>query len=219
VIYLGADVHNEGFAMWSHVQLSIIQTQVLGLLVDLIPFNNRDFALENGPYFVVDLLKNLIAYQKTIDSDRFDLIRVHISLLETCLLLLTTLSERGPMFKKMLSSFDIFNHLFEILIEDSQTVKIWSKSLMICSSLCHGYKLNKGVFGKVGGVKAIISFLKYIVFNRYESCNEKDRALLILATVECIWGSICGNQEFEDSFISQDGTTFLTKEYSYYWTC
>lgn len=159
---MGADVQNEGYAVWSHVQLSMIQKQILVLLVDLIPFNVRDFAAENGPYFAVDLLKNLIVYQNLIDPNRVDLIRINIRLLETCLLLLAALSDRGPVFKKMLSSYDIFNHLLKILSEDSQSVKIWSKSLMICSSLCYGYKLNKDVFGKAGGVQIITSFLKYI---------------------------------------------------------
>ena len=41
--------------------------------------------------------------------------------------------------------------------------------------------------------------------NRYNSSDPTEYELVILSAVECIWGTICGNITFEDSFIQNDG--------------
>jgi hypothetical protein len=133
--------------------------KILRLTIDLIPTSIREFADVKGPFHVTVLLKTLIGRKKDIKPDRIDLLRVHHGLLESCLLLLTTLSERGPIFKQMLGSYSIFSYLMQILSEKNQPVKIMCKCLIICSSLCYGYKLNRELFGIANGVNTVVDLL------------------------------------------------------------
>ena len=199
-IYCKAETQNVGGPLiWNSLQLSTLQIQILGLVTDLIPASYKEFSNIDGPSVIIKLLESLIQQMEKIDPARVDLKRVHNSLFESCLLALTTLSERGPIFKKAMGSNRIFEHLLKILEFRQQSIQVWSKALIICSSLCQGCNSNKQLFGEAGGVPIVVSYLSY------ESSDPKEREMLVLAAVECIWGTICGNLTFEDLFIHSDG--------------
>ena len=49
----------------------------------------------------------------------------------------------------------------------------------------------------------------YSSYVRYLSSDPLEHETLILAVVECIWGTICGNLNFEDVFIEEQGVYYL----------
>lgn len=158
---LGSDPEDRAYSLWEPHQRSILQISVLGLLSSLIPNAAKEFRQINGPIHLIQFLENLIQQGSVLNSKRVDLIRVHISLLRFCLLSLLILSEGGPVSKKLLGQLNIFDHLLPILADRNQTPLVWKEALIMCSSLCQGYKANKQIFGETGGVTIIIPFLKY----------------------------------------------------------
>ncbi|KAH6572234.1 hypothetical protein BASA60_006735 [Batrachochytrium salamandrivorans] len=62
---------------------------------------------------------------------------------------------------------------------------------------------NKTVFGDYNGVKTVIPFLKY------RSADPVEQESVILAVVECIWGSVSGNYINEDMLFQNEGVVFL----------
>ena len=114
LVYMECESTNSGVKIWNAMQQSMLQIQVLGLITDLVGEYIKDFTAINGPLTIVTLLDSLIQKSSLIEPSRMDLSRTHNSLIESCLLALTTLSERGPIFKKLLGSYDIFKHLLRM---------------------------------------------------------------------------------------------------------
>jgi hypothetical protein len=199
MLYLNVQIENFACSIWNPSQLDTIRLSCLSLLSLLVTDSVKYFLSINGPIIIVDLLQHLINKAKTLDKDRIDLKRQSTALFESTLLLLSNLSERGPNLKKILGENGIFEKLLTIIGDDSHSLKNWSKALLICSSLCCGYRANKQLFGKAGGVLTILPLLTY------ESFDMQAKELVVISVVECIWGAIFGNREFEDLFIQNGG--------------
>ncbi|KAJ3324999.1 hypothetical protein HDV06_005588 [Boothiomyces sp. JEL0866] len=190
--------------------LSVLQISILGLISNLIPTVHKEFRMLDGPEILMGYLDKLIEEGTDIQSKRVDLVRVHVNLLDTCLLTILAFAEGGPTNKKILSSFNIFHKFLALLSRKTPSTEIWIKCLLSCSSLCQGYKANKQNFGEAGGVELMIEFLKYFSTHfRYDTCDPKEKERVLLSTVECIWGTICGNFIFENKFLQLDGMFYL----------
>ncbi|KAJ3274779.1 hypothetical protein HDV01_001982 [Terramyces sp. JEL0728] len=201
--FLDCQPDNQLSRIYDQDHLSILQISVLALISNLVPTIHKEFRMLDGPEILMSYLDKLIAEGKDIPSKRIDQVRVHINLLETCLLTVLAFSEGGPTNKKILSSFSVFEKFLEILSRKTPSTEIWVKCLLCCSSLCQGYKVNKQHFGEAGGVELMIEFLKY------DTCDPKEKERILLSTVECIWGTICGNFVFENKFLQLDGMFYL----------
>ncbi|KAJ3254234.1 hypothetical protein HK103_007287 [Boothiomyces macroporosus] len=201
--FLNCTPNSQLSKIYDHDHLSLIQISILGLICNLIPTVQKEFRMLDGPEILMSYLDKLIKDGKDFHSMRIDLVRVHVNLLDTCLLTILAFAEGGPTNKKILSSFSIFEKFLALLSRKTPSTEIWIKCLLCCSSLCQGYKANKQNFGEAGGVEVMIEFLKY------DTCDPKEKERVLLSTVECIWGTICGNFVFENKFLQLDGMFYL----------
>lgn len=144
---------------WEFSRKSTLQILTLGLLTNLIPSTAKEFRNISGPQYLVEFFGYSIELGNKLDKKRLDLYRIHVSLMNSCLLSILTLSEGGPVSKKILGQLNIFKYLLAILGDKSQDPYIWKKCLIICSSLCQGFKANRQIFGDSGGVPVVIPFL------------------------------------------------------------
>lgn len=48
------------------------------------------------------------------------------------------------------------------------------------------------------------------LFHRFESPREKEKEDLLISTIECIWGSVCGCLRNEEAFFHASGMSFLS---------
>ncbi|KAL2913810.1 hypothetical protein HK105_206689 [Polyrhizophydium stewartii] len=203
MLYLDHQSANPTIALWNDSQLRGLQVQILGLLSHLIPRISREFRIMDGYKDLMLFLDHTIEQGKLLEIARIDVAREYRGVLSAALGVLLSLTEVGPTSKKTLASLGIFNHLLNLLGEPVQPTSIWCMSFMICSSLCQGFKANKQVFGESQGVQKLIPFLKYT------SAEPSERVAVILAVVECIWGSVCGNYVNEDVFFQNEGIFLL----------
>nr|KAJ3420520.1 hypothetical protein HK105_005580 [Polyrhizophydium stewartii] len=224
MLYLDHQSANPTIALWNDSQLRGLQVQILGLLSHLIPRISREFRIMDGYKDLMLFLDHTIEQGKLLEIARIDVAREYRGVLSAALGVLLSLTEVGPTSKKTLASLGIFNHLLsepdlcmsprhppresdkssaDLLGEPVQPTSIWCMSFMICSSLCQGFKANKQVFGESQGVQKLIPFLKYT------SAEPSERVAVILAVVECIWGSVCGNYVNEDVFFQNEGIFLL----------
>ncbi|KAJ3312747.1 hypothetical protein HDV04_002711 [Boothiomyces sp. JEL0838] len=162
--------------IYDHDHLSLIQISILGLICNLVPTVQKEFRMLDGPEILMSYLDKLIKDGKDFHSMRIDLVRVHVNLLDTCLLTILAFAEGGPTNKKILSSFSIFEKFLALLSRKTPSTEIWIKCLLCCSSLCQGYKANKQNFGEAGGVEVMIEFLKY------DTCDPKEKERVLLST-------------------------------------
>jgi hypothetical protein len=89
------------------------------------------------------------------------------------------------------------------LLNSKQPPKIWSKSLLVCASICEGSKARKEIFGLCGGITSIIPFLYF------EHPNQMEKEHVLICAIECVWGTICGNLKHEDIFFELEGIFIL----------
>lgn len=204
-ILLGSNPTFKSYLRWKPHQLSILQISAFSMIQKIIPKYSKEYRVSNGPLYLVNYFAALLAYGDVFDRKRIDLERIHISLTQSCLLTILKFSEAGVVSKKMLGQLNIFKHLLKILSDKGQTITIWRQCLMICSSLCQKFKENKQIFGDSGGVEIIIPFLKA------KHSNAELRNMLVLATVECVWGAVSGNLIYEDLFIHHEGIFLLVE--------
>ena len=149
----------------------------------MIPSITKEFREIDGYAYVISFFESLVGLE--LDPQRVDQVRRHTMILNSCLRVFLTLSELGPTSKKILSAHGIFTHLLALLSQPQQSSEIITTSMLICSSLCSGFKANKQVFGEANGVQILLPFLTY------SSADPQEYENVILATVECIWGTIC----------------------------
>ena len=161
-LLIGSDPKSQIYLLWDVTQRSVLQISVLGLLATLIPHTAKEFRSISGPLHLVNFLEYLIDFGSKIDQKRVDLMRIHVSLLRSTLLCILKLSEGGPVSKKILGQLNTFKSLLKILSEPNQDSLIWRKCLIICSSLCQGFKANRQIFGDSGGVPIVLPFLSYV---------------------------------------------------------
>ncbi|KAH6587539.1 hypothetical protein BASA50_002951 [Batrachochytrium salamandrivorans] len=203
MLYLVPNSKNPVISLWSEPQLRSLQIRALGLLSNLIPKISREFRLIDGYTGLVKFLEYIIQQECSSSSSHIDTSRERHRVLRALLGVVLNLTEVGPTAKKTLVSLNIFVYLLELLGESVQEINIRCMSLMICSSLCRGYRANKTVFGDYNGVKTVIPFLKY------RSADPVEQESVILAVVECIWGSVSGNYINEDMLFQNEGVVFL----------
>ncbi|KAI9346986.1 armadillo-type protein [Obelidium mucronatum] len=215
LLYLQLDCTNEGVNVWTDRQLQGLQLQVIGFLNTIIPRIPQRWAAVNGNSALLNYLsKALKGNQNEGDSvaqnittsnannggDAAGLVNnPSTGLVGGTLRLLSRISELGPSQKRALGMQGAFSVLIAILTDRSQRPDIWRAAFLICSSLCQGCKSNKTLFGESGGVEMILPFLIY------SSADPKETDSVILAAVECIWGSICGSGANEACFFACDG--------------
>jgi hypothetical protein len=89
------------------------------------------------------------------------------------------------------------------ILNSKQTPKIWSKSLLVCASICEGSKARKEIFGKCGGITSIIPFLYF------EHPNQREKDYVLICAIESVWATICGILNHEDSFFELEGIFIL----------
>lgn len=71
--------------------------------------------------------------------------------------------------------------------------------MIICASICQGTKASQKEFGICDGVTAIIPFLGF------DSPDAAEKENVLLCTIECIWGTVCGDLKHEDEFFEKEG--------------
>ncbi|KAI8913594.1 armadillo-type protein [Gorgonomyces haynaldii] len=203
LIYLDVTTDNEGVLTWTPLQQQMLQIQILEFLSEIIPSITKEFREIDGYAYLIRYIDALIQNGKTLRRDHIDEVRTHDMLIQSCLRVFLTLTELGPNSKKILSASGIFNHLLALLSDQNQSTMVWVTSMLICSSLCQGFKANKHVFGDSGGVQVLIPFLTY------QSADMDETERVILGAVECVWGTICGNLVYEDLFFKSEGIFHL----------
>ncbi|OAJ40742.1 hypothetical protein BDEG_24442 [Batrachochytrium dendrobatidis JEL423] len=201
--YLVSESTNPTISSWSDSQLRILQGQILGLLSSIVPRISREFRASDGYNHLKKFLDHTIHQGQLPTASRIDVAREHHTVLNSLLGVVLRLTEIGPTAKKTLASLNIFTNLLNLLDEPNQPIQIWCTSLMICSSLCQGYKANKTEFGDCEGVKKIIPFLKY------RSAEHQIQESVIFSVVECVWGVICGNCANEECFLQNQGISLM----------
>ncbi|ORY47739.1 ARM repeat-containing protein [Rhizoclosmatium globosum] len=204
LLYLDLDANNEGVKVWTDRQLQALQLQAIGFLNNIIPKIPQRWANVNGNAVLLEYLRNTLkmpgARGKTAkDGDAGVQNRPTSGLVGGTLRLLSRISELGPSQKRALGMQGAFSVLIAILQDRNQRSDIWRAAFLICSSLCQGCKSNKMLFGESGGVETILPFLIY------SSADPQETESVILAAVECIWGSICGHGPNEANFFASDG--------------
>ncbi|KAJ3225730.1 hypothetical protein HK099_006343 [Clydaea vesicula] len=122
-----------------------------------------------------------------------------IGLIPAVLRSVLLLSEVSLEAQVKLGNFGVFDPVFELLNDKTQTSEVWKISLLICSSVCKNCEENKVLFGNAEGVNTVISFLNY------KSPDIKEEESVLLSVTECIWSAICGNHKNEESFFHLNG--------------
>ncbi|KAJ3346620.1 hypothetical protein HDU83_002823 [Entophlyctis luteolus] len=222
LLYLERDSANEGVLVWTDKQLQGLQLQAISFLNSLVPRIPQKWSSANGNSalleYLTDLLKrhqskaaaqtqSMISIPTAAAAKRAASAAVNPPISRTVwtglvggtLRLLSRISELGPSQKRALGGQGAFDVLIAILTDSTQRSDIWRTAFLICSSLCQGCKSNKTLFGECGGVDMVLPFLTY------SSADTKETEAVLLAAVECIWGSICGSSVNEATFFAADG--------------
>ncbi|KAI8607701.1 armadillo-type protein [Chytriomyces sp. MP71] len=222
LLYLDLDVSNDGVDVWNDAQLEALQLQSIQFLNAIIPRIPQKWSAVNGNATLLSYLTAKInspgsssevsgtklLQPKSVDpheeepvgSGSAGLVSNPTStLVGGTLRLLSRISELGPSQKRALGEQGAFKVLIAILADHTQRSDTWRAAFLICSSLCQGAKTNKTLFGQNGGVEMMLPFLTY------SSADPKETEGVLIAAVECIWGSVCGNAINEMTFFSADG--------------
>ncbi|KAI9333936.1 armadillo-type protein [Zopfochytrium polystomum] len=187
---------------WSESQILGFQQQAVNFLNTIISRVSSQWAASGGNRLLHDTLNRIISLPRPVgEIPRF---RVdHSNFISGMLRLLFSISELGPSHKKALGAQGFFDSLLRIIRDEFCRTDHWRTAFLICSSLCQGCKQNKSLFGDAGGVEALMRFLKF------ESPDLAEKEAVILASIECVWGAVCGNRNNEKRFFQENGIFYL----------
>ncbi|KAJ3409452.1 hypothetical protein CcCBS67573_g01272 [Chytriomyces confervae] len=219
LLYLESDCNNDAVNIWNDVQLKELQLQTLQFLNAIVPRIPQYWSAVNGNALLLNYLSKSMAQITSTKPDLVSSPTSHLattatvenqqpaglvknpsnSLVGGTLRLVSRISELGPSQKRALGAQGAFKVLIAILTDPEQRVDTWRAAFLICSSLCQGCKSNKVLFGESGGVDMILPYLTY------SSADPQETEAVLLAAVECVWGSVCGSATNEAAFFSADG--------------
>lgn len=165
----------------------------------MLPTTCHQFVALNGPKYLIAYLSCLIHAGNVLDTIRLDLVRSHESLLTATLVLLTLCSEASIEMRKDFGALNSFELLQKILSTKSYTSLILKNTLVLCSSMCVECPENRSRFCEVNGITVVTQYLQF------HSIDPSETEAMILATIECIWGTVCGDSHFEEVFLGHQG--------------
>jgi hypothetical protein len=185
-------------------------TEIFDFLGKVVVQVQKDFKNLEGYGYVCNFFAETVANGVKLDRSRTDISRSHDILLNSILTFFLRLIEVGSVSKKILGVNNIFQPLIAILKDYSHNTNILVNTLLICSNLCESFKANKLQFAQSGGLEILICFLKYFSTNHRSkiSCSSDDE-MVLLATIECLWTTVCGFQVNEEEFFKLKGVHLL----------
>ncbi|TPX32808.1 hypothetical protein SmJEL517_g04137 [Synchytrium microbalum] len=188
---------------WSRTQLKEIQVLILGMLTELVSRTINEFKPKEGDIRALNFLAWAIKCDSGERRDAAGMPEEMMGLVPATLKLLLATAELGVTHKKDLGSHGVFEHAIYLLRSSSNQIELVYNAMVLCSTLCQGSKANKILFGKAGGVSALIPYFKY------DSANPKLRNKIVVGLVECIWMCVSGCHSSEEEFLQSGGMFML----------
>ncbi|KAJ3131086.1 hypothetical protein HK100_006830 [Physocladia obscura] len=190
LLYLECDPANSGVQVWNERQLQGLQIQTISFLNSLIPRIPQKWSNANGNSILLEYLSETLKRKLNHGDTTLPAVTVPDT-------------EQGSSKQGlgMNMSAGLVGGALRLLSRISELGPSQKRALGVQGAfgVLMGCKSNKNLFGQCGGVDMILPFLTY------SSADPQETESVVLAAVECIWGSICGSASNEAALFSVDG--------------